>query len=81
MISAMRVTINDDEEVEVGDDTAENFWLDDPEPVNDAVFKCPACQTGTVHQGYEFTVGNENTEQDSKKRVYLCSNCGRVSTR
>ncbi len=81
----MRVTINDDEEVDVGDGTAENYWFEDPDAVNDAAFKCSICQTVTVHEGYEFKIFSAAPALESvdpkTKRVYLCTNCAKVSVR
>ena len=81
MMCAMRVTINEDEEVEVGDDTREAYFIDDVSPVGDSVFKCPDCKTGTVHEGHQFTIVSVTEDVTKTKRIYCCTNCGKFSTK
>lgn len=76
------VLINDDEEAEVAIDAEENWYLLDPKPVNDTVMKCVSCKLPTIHQGYEFRINPDLAAEAPKGvRVYMCCNCGKVTTK
>lgn len=74
----MRVTINDNEQVDVSDNFEDNFYVVCTE-VNDAAFKCNTCQRVSVHSGYEFaSVGAMTDEPDKVRRIYGCAHCGKI---
>lgn len=79
---AMRkVTINEDEEVFVGEDTREDYYLHGFAQVADSVFKCADCKTGTIHQGIEMSARNLDGTAILNRRIYLCTNCGKYSSK
>lgn len=80
------VVINDGEEVQVDSRSGSNYFLLDPHVINSSVFKCSNCKYVTVHDGFEvagFPTGTTpvTTESVKSKRLYLCTNCGKFSTK
>lgn len=75
------VTINDNEEVLVSGNAQENFFTEEPEPVNDSVFKCPGCTLLTIHQGFEFQALHVDGGITHIRRLYMCTNCGKFATK
>lgn len=77
-------TINEDEEVMVSGDAEENYYFSAPEGVNDSVFKCPGCKMLTIHQGYQCVghpVHNLAGGDQILRRIYLCTHCGKFSSK
>lgn len=75
------VTINDDEEVRVSPEAKELFELYDPRPVNEMAFKCSGCQVVAVHQGFTLAAVNVHDAQKVDRRIVMCRNCGKISTK
>lgn len=74
------VTINENEKVYISKSSVEEWFMHDPQPVNDSVFKCSNCRLLTIHGGYEFkalSALSVNDEPPLVKRVYMCTNCGK----
>lgn len=71
------VTINENETVQVSEESKESYYATPPVAVNSSAFKCGGCNLLTVHQGYEFTALHVQGEDYSKRRVYVCTNCGK----
>lgn len=75
------VTINGEESVQVSEESKENYFIDDPDVVNDSVFKCPGCSLLTIHQGFEFTAYHVDGGDTNKRRIYMCTNCAKFSSK
>lgn len=86
------ITINNGEEVRVSEDALPRYSFGSATALNSAAFRCSNCKLLTVQTGYALgahLVMPETVEEDQQdtyppvvsKRVYGCTNCGRITTK
>lgn len=80
------VTINDDQEARVDEESQLRFVFGDPTVINDMALKCSGCQMVTVHQaigwgGLSTDLYDEDERKPVSKRIVGCTNCGKIATK
>jgi hypothetical protein len=78
------IATGSEEGLQVHEDTQENYIMGwDFQPLDDASLKCSGCNSMTIHDG--VTVDLENQTQYAEenpvapRRLYVCTNCGKMT--
>lgn len=83
-VNVLKTVIVDDQELKVSDDASGNYFFRDPVAVGSTAMKCGGCNLLTVHEGFAVEgrpLTNDPAITPVSKRIYGCTNCGRISSK